>query len=138
MQKIEIYLETDPCNPSSCGRKYGYVLATMHKGELVTREGFGAMVGTYHQAILRSLSEALNRVRASCEITVFSRNAHVMAHLQKIGEMEAAGFKDAKQNDIRNAEFWKDVSRLVKRHTVTTKYGQHEYTSWLLEEMRKR
>lgn len=138
MQKVDIYLETDSIQPASSRRKYGYVLATTYKGKLETREGFGSIEGTYHQTILRALSEALNRMRISCEITVFSRNAHVMAHLNKIDEMVAAGFKDAKQNDIRNAEQWMLVSREAKKHVITTKYGNHEYTKWLLEEMKKR
>lgn len=138
MQKVEIYLETDSIQPASCNRKYGYVLATTYKGELVTREGFGSIEGTYHQAVLRALCEAFNRICVSCEVTVYSRNAHVMAHLSKIDEMRAAGFKDAKQNEIKNAEQWMNVSRLAKEHIVGTKYGQHEYTTWLQEEMKKR
>lgn len=138
MQKVEIYLETDSIQQAAAERKYGYVMAVIHKGKLETREGFGQIEGTYHQSILRALCEALNRMKISCEITIHSRNAHVMAHVQKIKEMEETKFKDSKGNDIRNIEYWKIVSRESKKHDLKTKYGHHEYTNWLLDEMRKR
>lgn len=138
MQKVDIYLETDSIQQAAAKRKYGYVLATTYKGKLETREGFGQMDGTYHQTILRALCEALNRMRVSCEITIYSRNAHVMAHVKKIQEMEEMNFKDSKGNDIRNHDQWKIVSREAKKHHLETKYGHHEYTNWLMDEMRKR
>ena len=138
MQKVDIYLETDSIQQAAAKRKYGYVMAVTYKGKLETREGFGQIEGTYHQSILRALCEALNRMRIPCEITIHSRNAHVMAHVQKIKEMEEMNFKDSKGNDIRNHEFWRNISRQAKTHKLMTQYGHHEYTTWLQDEMRKR
>lgn len=47
--KVDIYLETDKQCQACIQRKYGYVIEIMHHGQLLTREGFGDGVSTYHQ-----------------------------------------------------------------------------------------
>ncbi len=61
MQRVDIYIETDSTSPRPQARKYGYVLECDLRGRPVTREGFGRTEGTYNQAVLTALSEALAR-----------------------------------------------------------------------------
>ncbi len=136
--QVDIYLETDSIAPAAHKRKYGYVLAVDIHGEERTKEGFGNCDGTYHQTILKALQEALARMTKPCEITVHSRNAYVIANLSKLEKMLTTDFKDAKGKDIRNVDMWKEVCKGAEKHEISVKLGQHEYTSWLLDEMRKR
>lgn len=136
--KVDIYLETDSIAPAAYKRKYGYVLAVSIHGAEKTKEGFGKCDGTYHQTILKALQEALGRMTKSCEITVHSRNAYVISNLSKWKKLVETNFKDSKGNDIRNVDMWREVCKGAEKHEISVKLGQHEYSSWLLDEMRKR
>lgn len=63
MQRVDIYIETDSTSLRAMLRKYGYVLECELHGRPVTREGFGRIEGTYNQAVLTALAEALARIR---------------------------------------------------------------------------
>ena len=56
--KVNIYLETDKQCQACIQRKYGYVIEIMYHGQIVTREGFGCVVSTYHQCNLQALAES--------------------------------------------------------------------------------
>ena len=61
MFQTKIYITTDSSSPKATEKHYGYVLECMVGGEAKTREGFGKVTGTYHQAVLTALAEALER-----------------------------------------------------------------------------
>ena len=75
--KVNIYLETDKQCQACIQRKYGYVIEIMHHGQIVTREGFGCVVSTYHQCNLQALAEALARFHSSCEICIHTKDTFV-------------------------------------------------------------
>ena len=75
--KVNIYLETDKQCQACIQRKYGYVIEIMYHGQIVTREGFGCVVSTYHQCNLQALAEALSRFHSSSEICVHLSLIHI-------------------------------------------------------------
>lgn len=137
--KVDIYLETDKQSQGCTKRKYGYVIQAMRNGEPETRDGFGTITGTYHQSNLHALSDALERFHAKCQICIHTKDAFVAARILRISDMEAAGYKDTKGKQIRNAEEWGDLYKKISKYEfeITSATGKHEYSEWLQEEMKK-
>ena len=90
--KVNIYLETDKQCQACIQRKYGYVIEIMHHGQIVTREGFGCVVSTYHQCNLQALAEALARFHSSCEICIHTKDTFVASRVLRISDLAALGF----------------------------------------------
>lgn len=138
--KVNIYLETDKQTQECTWRKYGYVIETMAGRRMpVTRVGFGSTEGTYHKCNLQALAEALERFHKECEVCIYTKDAFVAARILKTDEMAAAGFKDTKGKQIKNAKEWEDICRKLKecRITISSHPGKHTYSVWMQEKMRK-
>lgn len=109
MKKVDIYIETSSTFQGATNRKCGYVLSTVINNEEKTREGFGHFYGTYHQAILITLAEALERMAAPSEICIHTRDMYVASRIPKLEEMAGSDWKDSKGELIKNADEWKRV-----------------------------
>ena len=68
--KVDIYIETSSTYQGTADRKCSYVLSVSIRNEERTREGFGHFEGTYHQTVLLTLAEALERMTVPSEICV--------------------------------------------------------------------
>ena len=138
--KVNIYLETDKKSQIRTERKYGYVIETTYRGELLTRNGFGKIEGTYHQANLQALMDSLERFNGKCEVEIHTKDTFVAARTLRISEFAASGFLDTKGNPIKNANQWKDLHKKITKCgiTITTKAGKHTYSQWMLEQMKEK
>lgn len=87
MTHVDIYLETSSTYQGITDRKCSYVLSVSIRWEERTREGFGHFEGTYHQAVLITLAEALERMTAPCEICVHTRDTYVCSRIPKLEEL---------------------------------------------------
>lgn len=85
MTHVDIYLEASSTYQGITDRKCSYVLSVSIRDEERTREGFGHFEGTYHQAVLITLAEALERMTAPCEICVHTRDTYVCSKDSKAG-----------------------------------------------------
>lgn len=138
MRETKIYIETGK-NPKKSRKQYGYVLECKTRNGIATREGFGETEGTYNQATLEAMAEALERFKEPCKITVHSENTHVLAMIDKnLKSWEESGFQDSKGKPIKNKEEWTKIAKLTEDHEILTVCGEHEYTKWLSKEMRRR
>ena len=139
MTHVDIYLETSSIFQGITDRKCGYVLSVLVHNEEKTREGFGHYKGTYHQTVLLTLAEALERMTVPSEICVHTRDAYVSSRILKLEELAGSGWKDTKGEPIRNAEEWKRVYAAVHAlpdaHQLSEKTEKHSYSGWLQEEM---
>lgn len=138
MKRVNIYIETNKGHQKSVQRKYGYVLETQIKNELVTREGFGEMEATHHGVILHAIAESIGRIIVPSEIVIHARDDYVTARIlmwKKLREME---FRDAKGKEIKNAAEWRTICEAADFHRISTICGKHEYTDWLLGQMEKK
>lgn len=142
MPEVNIYIETDSVFQGKTDRKCGYVLSTMTNSGEKTKEGFGHIEGTYHQAGLITLSEALERMAVPCQICIHTRDAYVASRIPKLEEMAGSGWRGRKGELIKNVEEWQHVYSTVHAlptaHELTGKTEKHSYSSWLQEEMIKR
>lgn len=72
--KVDIYIETSSIYQGITDRKCSYVLSVSIRNEERTKEGFGHLEGTWHQAVLVTLAEALERMTVPCEICIHTRD----------------------------------------------------------------
>lgn len=142
MKKVDIYIETSSTFQGATNRKCGYVLSTVINSEEKTREGFGHIHGTYHQTVLTTLAEALERMAVPSEICIHTRDMYVASRISKLEEMAGSGWKDVKEEPIKNAEEWERVyaaaHALPEAHKLSARSGKHSYSGWLQEEFEKR
>ena len=142
MWKVDIYLETDSTFQGKRQRKCGYVLATTVRGEEKTKESFGISNGTYHQATLQTLIEALSRMTVQSQICIHTQDDYVASRIPKLEEMAGSGYLDTKKHPIKNATEWEQIYRLVHAfpdsHEIAARSEKHSYSTWMQEEMKRR
>lgn len=139
MFKTSIYIATDSISPKTTEKYYGYVLECMVDGEAKTREGFGKVTGTYHQAVLAALAEALERFSRASEICIHSEDGFVLGMLERNLAVWAGNeFLTSKHRPVANRDEWMRIWSLSDRHLILTEPGKHAYTGWLQGEIQKR
>ena len=140
--KVDIYIETSSQFQGNVERKCGYVLSTLLRGGEETRKHFGRASGTYHQAVLITIADALEHMTRSCEICIHTRDLYVGSRLEKITEMAGSGWLDSKGQPIKNKEEWQRVYKAMNTfpdsQKITAKTEKHSYSMWLQEEMKHR
>lgn len=140
--KVDIYIETSSQFQGKVERKCGYVLSTLLRGGEETRKHFGTVSGTYHQAVLLTIADALEHMTRSCKICIHTRDLYVGSRLEKIAEMAGSGWMDSKGQPIKNKEEWQQVYKTMNAlpdpHEITAKTEKHSYSMWLREEMKHR
>ena len=136
MKKVNIYIEASSAAFQSPTRQCGYVLEYITKtGTPVTRDGFRKGRGTYNQEILRTLAEALERIREPCDLTIYAQNSFVLNMTADRLETWAADNFISNGRPVMNQEEWRAVWDHIKNHKVSCQIGEHTYSGWLLTEM---
>lgn len=110
MRMTRIYIAIDSRSPRITKKNYGYVLECEVSGEARTREGFGTVTGTYHQATLTALIKALERFTQKCELHIHTEDMFVLnMMLKNLDAWEANGFTTSKGSPVANREEWMEV-----------------------------
>lgn len=142
MQQVNVFIETSSRFRGNVERKCGYVLSTQLRTGKETREHFGRVTGTYHQAILLTMVDALNHMTRTCDVCFYISDLYVTSRLGKITEMAGSGWLDTKGKPIANREEWrrlfKAINQLPDPHKISAKTEKHSYSAWLREEMKHR
>lgn len=84
MQQVNVFIETSSRFRGNVERKCGYVLSTQLRTGKETREHFGRVTGTYHQAILLTMVDALNHMTRTCDVCFYISDLYVTSRLGKI------------------------------------------------------
>lgn len=139
MYQTKIYIAVDNCSPKPTEKYYGYVLQCEVAGEEKTREGFGKTEGTYHQATLTAIGEALSRFNQSCEVCICTEDDFVLRMLENnLATWAGNEFLTSKKKPVANQEEWIKVWNLSNKHLILTDPGKHEYSGWLAGEIKLR
>lgn len=142
MQKVDVFIETSSQFRGKAERKCGYVLSTQLRTGEETRKHFGRTSGTYHQAVLLTMIDALDHMTRSCDVCFYISDLYVTSRLEKIKEMAESGWTDAKGQPIANREEWRRLfeamNQLPEAHKISAKTEKHCYSMWLREEMKHR
>ena len=137
MKRADIFLKISNNSPKAMERQYGYVLQCEVTGENRTREGFGTATGTYHQVTLKALIEAMERFHETCEICIHSEDTFILNMMEcNLESWANNAFQTAKGKPVANREEWIRIWELSKKHLILTEPGEHEYSGWLLSEMK--
>ena len=116
MFQTKIYITIDSSSPKATEKHYGYVLECVVGGEAKTREGFGKITGTYHQAVLTALAEALGRFNQSCEVCICTEDEFVLNMLERNLAIWAGNeFLTSKKKPVANQEEWVGIWNLSNK-----------------------
>lgn len=137
MQTVHIYVETDIAAPQSAERISGYVLECITgSGKTVTKERFQKKIGTYHQVILQTLAEALERINKSCEVHIHTQNTFILNMVERnLPGWAEHDFRNAKGELIKNHSQWSRVWKAGQKHLLVPEEGMHPYHNWMTDEM---
>ena len=138
MYKVDIYLAQSTASLSKDERWHGYVVACIKNGEEKTVNGFGHIFGTYHEASLRSLSDALDRLNRSCEVYIHTEDHFVLRMLENNLEKWAENNYMGSKGPIKHAELWEEIYERIQGQEIYTEEGRHTYSQWLEDEMKRR
>lgn len=115
MQQVNVFIETSSRFRGNVERKCGYVLSTQLRTGKETREHFGRVTGTYHQAILLTMVDALDHMTRTCDVCFYISDLYVTSRLGKITEMARSGWLDTKGKPIANREEWRRLFKAINQ-----------------------
>lgn len=139
MQEVHIYIGVDSISAKPSAKRFGYVLECRVAGQTVTREGFGQTAGTYHQATLMAMAEAMERLNQSCEVYLHTEDEFVLNMLERnLDRWAGSGFTTSKGKPVANQEEWMKLWGLSQKQLILTAPGKHAYSGWLQGEIQNR
>ena len=142
MFEVNIYLETSMKGP---GTRKGWYAAVIEyhtkKHGTQTREVFRQETEiTYHKSVLLGFLEALKILNKECILTVYTDSVYLVSSFNNhLNRWEQNGYKNAKDEAIKNQSEWKQITMLRKQHEIQFAYTKrHCYSSWISSEAEKR
>ncbi len=139
MYRVSIYVATNNKVMKRTDKRYGYILYYQDKkGDEYIKNGKADVTGTWNQATLAALIEAMGRVKQICEITFYSDNEFILnAISNQLDKWRDNGYQTVRGKDVANKEQWQQLGKLLKNHRVMTVKGVHEYTENIMYMMER-
>lgn len=134
MQKVDLYMENAGKTPTVQNACYGYVLSYQGR-ELHTKPGFGSCMANRHRRDLICFLEALKRCKM-CRLVVHTDSAYLIGGYNRISRYIDQNWTKANGDPVKNADLWREIYESAKGKDVSFIAGPHEYTSWLITEMK--
>ena len=140
MYEVHMYIETNCTSPRRMERWYGYVLEyEMQNGRPITRESFGRITGTYHQATLRAIDEALARLTKECELYIHTPDEFIVDMVENNLETWAeCGFLSCRGLPVANQKEWMTFWEKSRSHFVFMICDKHPYSGWMRSEIERK
>lgn len=136
--ECSVYIEINNGSFKVTDKKYGYVLEMQYAGKLITREGFGKVRATYHGAVIKAITSAFERFDKECSIKLYVNDAFVLRMAKEnLCKWDVDGYESTKGIPVANADLWRELWPVYKRHRVMGFPGTHSYSKWLKEQMKK-
>ena len=143
LKHVDIYITHNVRGFRTEHGTYGYILAFRNKeGELRKIEDY-ASVGevTQNSIVLTALVKALERMRESCEITIYEDSRYI-SNMFAMGQLKTwylNDFCNAQGKKIVDADKWKKVEELCRQHVVTVEYyTRHQFTDHMMDEIKQK
>lgn len=116
MGKVTIYTDGACSGNPGPGGWGALLLYGEHEKELCGGEG----ETTNNRMELQAAIEALNALKRSCEIDLFTDSQYVKGGITGwIHGWKKNGWKTANKKPVKNAELWQALDEALKRHTVS-------------------
>lgn len=138
MYKVDIYVLAEPASTRKSKKKYGYLLSCISRGKEQIRVGTGSLKGTYHEATLQAINEALGRLTQSCEVRLHCEDRFVLNMIEhNLESWEKADYKTSKGEPVVNEVGWRECRRLTRGQKIVPVPGAHERKEEIKKEMEK-
>lgn len=139
MDNIDLYIHTSIKGVNPTDGKYIYVLEFQtEKGPVTRTEGAKDIEeATSYLAELTAITEALQRLKRSCNLRIHLENRILMSALRNkwFKAWEMTGYKNSKGEDIAHKEKWESFNELLKDNTIETVVcDRHSFSSWMENE----
>ena len=141
MDKVNVYIYTTVRGPGTKSGSYTYLLEyiTDRGPATLTKQGELEQV-TENQANLQVLTEALQRLKKQCEVTIWTESRYLQQGAEHwIHEWQQSGWMTARKKPVANREEWEKVAELLGRHETSFRVEQdHSYRNWIQTETEKK
>lgn len=142
MKHADIYITHNMTNVKAGYAAYVYVISAItSKGEATRGEfGTGRDV-TVNRINLLALRSALGHFPNPAEITVYTDASTVAGafNCDHIRHWRENDFKTARGRPLANADLWRSVADLTRKHLVNAILTRHHtYSDWAEDELRKK
>lgn len=140
MFKVNLYTKVIPGDAKKAKKYLGYVLTCEGRGKEDNVEGMEMLEeATFHEANLKAIVLGLGRLNQSCEVHIYSEDRFVLNMIENhLSKWQQNGFRTARGTNVENEEGWRAYWRLSKGQLITLHFGEHEYTEWITEELKRR
>lgn len=138
MQDVNIYLAGSIRGPARKSGGYVYVLECFRNGKAVTlQKGKWLDDTTENQLALLALSDALTRLNCPCNLSIYTDCQHIINAMQNhwARQWQKNNWVNARGNQVKNADQWKEVLERLDSHTYTFSMESHTYTEWMRTEL---
>lgn len=117
MKKVIIYTD-GACSGNPGAGGWGAILR--HGDNEIELSGFDKNT-TNNKMELKAAIEALNKLKFSCEVELYSDSAYLINGFNQywLKNWKAKGWKTASGDQVKNEELWRELDRLSGIHKIT-------------------
>lgn len=140
MYDVDIFVDVSSHSPRASSRIYGCVLScTSVCGNPITLEIFGKCEGTYHHCFLEALIAALKRMKKKSRICLHGPDQYVLNMIDhNLKTWSENSFMDHKGRPLKDGDTWRELWSVLSQHEYSTDHRSHEYSGWLMGELKRK
>lgn len=130
MLRVNLYIETDSKAQARRERTYSYLLeCTLPSGKSGTKLGKGTCRGTYHETILKAITEGIQKLDRKCQVYIYTQDSYVGSKIPgELTKMQEFGFRTKSGRLQANAKEWSRLYQEVCKHQTLAVIGRHKYS----------
>lgn len=143
MKQVNVYTYSTIKSPKILNGTVGYVLEFPTPKGNPTRSAWKRVKMTKNQSHLHVLKMALNRINTKCELHLYIESEYVAAGFEQgwIEEWKKNGWKNKKNQKIKNIEEWQELDALVQQYDHELVFHvkePHSYSQWLKDNLEEK
>lgn len=142
MKEVNLYIHHTIKGPGKRDGTYCYILEYVTERGNATFTKVGELDGvTEKQAEIRVITDALERMKDTCILTVYTSNYHVSAAFERhwIEKWKENGWVNAKNKPVANKEEWQKMADLLGRQQFRFfMKRKHTYLEWMVKECERK
>lgn len=117
MYKVDLWVWVDSKTITVTKKGYAYSIETEKNGATSRVAAEGEEEGTWGQVTLTAIAEALERFKASAEVTIHAENKWVLDMIEgSLDRWEKEGFRTRKGEPIKHEDLWRRIAE--KKHAL--------------------
>lgn len=137
---VNLYIETSVHGPAQHGGRYMYLLECLGKdGTPRTRCAVGVWQDEKENRLaLQALAEAMERIRASCVIDIYTTCRMIKNAIENgwLEEWKRGGWKNGKGSPVKNRDMWERIAARTEENLIFVHMQQHSYREWMRTQMK--